>query len=211
MQNAYIISNNICHVNIDVTEDVDIVIKSISGILRTPVLKKGDYYVYENDAGELKKEECRDNIYTQLMSFIIQSMFQDILEYDSTTNLYTYKHTIVECSTRFKYILGISKLPVKKGERTQTQPFGNGPSFMAVTCDRLKGSGVLSPNVYAVDSVFQLQGPGFSGNDLRDLTFRIVGLYGEDIEIEDDLLWEFGITKKSENQNKHLWFENQYI
>ena len=209
MQNAYIVADNVCEVNIDVNQETDIKVASITGVFRINVLKKGDYFKYIQD-GKEQTYTMSEDINTSLLTDSIIVLFGTYLSYEPTTNQYKYKVDITECSTRFKYVFGITKLPVKANQVTQTMPFGNGPTFLTVVCDKLKGSGVITPNVYAVDSIFNLEGPGFSGNDLRNLTFRIVGLYGEDVEIADDLLWTFQIGDTPENYNKFNRFWNKY-
>ena len=210
-QKCFIISNNTCEISIETEEEMDIMIKSIQGNLVTPVLKTSDYCIIIDENGKEVKYPARININTQLTNESILALFQDLLEKEVSTNLIKYKRDIIDCTPRFKYVLGISKCPVKKGEYTQTVIFGNGPSFMCVTCDQLTGSGCIMPNVYALNGLFQLQGPGFTGNDLRNITFRIKGLYGEDVEINDDLLWQLELCKHSDDKNDQLRFTNQYV
>ena len=209
--NCFIVSNNICEVSIETEEEMDISIRSIQGNLVTPVLKKNvDYVTIIDTNGKKRNYPPPMDYYTQLTEDSILSIFEDLLEKDKSTNLVKYKCDILYATPRFKYVLGISKCPVKKGDYTQTVLFGNGPSFMCVTCDQLTGSGCIMPNVYALNGLFQLQGPGFTGNDLRNIVFRIKGLYGEDIEINDDLLWSFELSKHSDDKNDQLRFSNQY-
>ena len=210
MQNVYIVANHICKVNIDINDDYDIVVKSISGTFRTPVFKKGDYIKYIGDNGTIQTFTIGIDSYTQLINSSIESMFSLFLAYNESMNQWTYKVTITDCSTRLQYILGISKFPAKEGEVTQSVPFGNGPSYLCVTCDKLTGSGVIMPNVYMIDNVFQIQGPGFSGNDFHNLTFTIRGLYNEVVEMDSDLLWHFELSKSEKSQNRHFRFTNQY-
>lgn len=208
-QNCYVVANNICEINIDVSEEYDIVITSIQGIYRTPILKTEDYVIYESNTGTQKYTATRD-IYESLTTDTILAMFSTLLEQDKNTNLIKYKYDITYCTNRFKYLLGISKFPVRKGEYTQSMPFGNGPPFLNVDCDKLAGCGVINANMFTVNSVFSLQGPGYTGSDLTNLVFKIKGLYNEDVIIEDELLWSFTLCKHSTNQNSTFRFSNQY-
>ena len=210
-ENVFVVANNVCKFSIDVPDDHMIMVKSISGILRTPVvLKDEDYVDYINIDDKVVREQPAQDVYSQMTEESILSMFSNLVAYDDKKNQYYYPHAIQDCSTRMKYVLGIAKLPIDKGEQVHSCLYGNGPSFFMVTCDNLYGSGTIMPNVYMLNSPFQLPGPGFSGNNLTDLCFRIRGLYGEEVKIEDDLLWEFELIQSSQDYKKFFRLNMQY-
>lgn len=213
-ETIYVVANNICRFSVDIPDKRGVVMKSVSGFLRTPILKTTDYLIYKNiDKDEITYNPSYD-IYVQMDQSSIASMFSTFIELDESTNQYKYKYDIIDCSTRMKYVLGISKLPAEKGQIQQTYFYGNGPNFFVVTCDNMPGSGTIQPNVYVLNSPFVIEdGPGYDGNNFTNLCFRIQGLYGEDVEIEDDLLWQFEIVKiddKDTDKNPFFRLSNQY-
>lgn len=210
---VYIISNHICEVNIDVEGDHILMLKSVSGILRTPVLKAGDYFNYIK-FDEVKHEERKTDLYTQMDPAGISSIYSSFIDYDAARNKFKYKRDIIECSTRFKYVLGISKLPVKAGDYSDSIPFGNGPSYFILSCDKLTSSGTMYPNMFSINQLFTLcDGPGWGGDDMRHVQFSIRGLYNELVEIDSDLLWTFELTPYKDDgdkKNRTVRFTNEF-
>ena len=210
---VYIVANHICEVNIDVEGNHALVLKSVSGVLRTPVLKKGDYFKYKQ-FDQIKPYEQKRDIYTQLQPASIASLFSQYIDYDKSRNKFKYKHDIIECSTRFKYVLGISNLPVKAGDYSDSIPFGNGPSYLVLSCDNMPSCGNIYPNMFSLNQLFTLSdGPGWCDYDMRHIQFSIRGLYNELVEIDSDLLWTFELYPYSDDKNgknKSTRFRNEF-
>ena len=158
------------------------------------------------------------------------NLYGDVLEYDSTFSKFKFNCTIAECTHNFKYVLGIANLPKNAEFNTSYSdfiPVMNGSPYLFIECDKLysplrycwqtkpaaptKYASVqkivsISNNNFYVMQPFSLGGNQFkvNGNELRDICFKIVGMYGEAIEFASDLLWSFDLSPLPEEDFSQL-------
>ena len=194
-EDIYIVAGNTCEVNLDVEGEYILHCVSITGRLAiTTVDASKDYIKYmftDTSEAEVKAAiTCRSTVSSALIGVITNR----VCSKNTTDNLFYYNYDITDCSNNMKYLLGIKNLPAEKGTTFQAQPSLNGPTFFQVVCDKLAGCGVLTCNSFIVNSMFELSGPSYVG-DMTNVVFAIRGIYDEDIEFDDDLLWHFQLEK----------------
>ena len=196
-EDIYIVAGGTCEVNLDVEGEYILTCVSITGRLAITIMDTTDYVKYKTSSTSSTVNEKNMNvtINSTITSTLIPLLTRSVCEKKDDGLLY-YKYEITDCSDRLKYILGIRSLPTTADEVFQTSPSFNGPTFFQVVCDKLSGCGTVTANSYSVNNMFQLSGPSYIG-DMSKVTFSIRGIYDEVIEFNEDLLWQFQLTKLS--------------
>lgn len=210
--------------------------------------KYGDEIYYNNVWRAVVDDDVITNVNESAIVAMINGMFTEmkvwqdesnceILEYKDEFSKFEFKCVIEDCSDRFKYLLGISKLPkLFEGTKPYSDvvPIFNGSPYLFIECDKLyspiryvwqtdpkiqnaenqrhlkypavKKTVSVTYNCYYLNNPFNLSGNQFkvNGNDLCDINFRIVGLWGEDIEFASDLLWTFELNQLPEEDFSNL-------
>ena len=217
-EDIYIVAGGTCEVNLDVEGEYMLSCVSITGRLAITIMDTTDYVKYKTSStsSTVTSKNMVLTVNSTITSTLIPLLTRSVCEKKDDGLLY-YKFDITDCSDRLKYILGIKSLPTTADDVFQTSPSLNGPTFFQVVCDKLSGCGTVTANSYSVNNMFQLSGPSYIG-DMSKVIFSIRGVYDEDIEFNEDLLWHFQLTKlppskpgeKSSYQNTNIRIMRQY-
>ena len=135
--------------------------------------------------------------------------------YDPYTGKWTFNYTITACTYKLRYMLGITQIPKNQHDISDTVAVFSGTPYFFVMCDKLnspmrynwqysnnantyaanKNIVSITQNAFSITGPFALQGGQFmiDGGLLKNATFSIVGMWGEDVELSFDALWSFSL------------------
>ena len=148
---------------------------------------------------------------------------------------YKFPKPITDCSNRVKHLLGIINLPATK---SQVPPSVIGPRFVLIKCNQIntpmrfanqlikvddeqqkkkrnypsvQNIGSINFNSNGLNQLVVLNGASFTApaNEICDLEFRIVDIYGDDIQLDSDFLWTFQLNKISDEHIKQDFNPNE--
>ena len=195
-EDIYIVAGNTCDVNLDVEGDYILSCVSITGRLAIACVDSStDYvkYISDESTGTILEKKPSMTVRYTVTASLIPTISRFMIK-KKDDGLYYYQYEITDASPRMKYLLGIKNLPAKANSVVQAYPSVNGPTFFQVVCDKLSGCGTVTANQFSINNMFQISGPSYVG-DMSNVSFAIRGVYDEDIEFGEDLLWHFQLKK----------------
>lgn len=211
--NINIISNNKCCVKLDVLGNYQLSLNSVNGMFNIVLLNSDDYIAF-SDRPKIDGFDEYTTIDYTMLSEIINNEEPDMLTYNTANNKFYFKHEIVDCSTRLKYLLGIKSFPATC---SQTMPSFIGSPYLFVKTNDLsslmryswqtapinKGSYAyiqnivsINLNTFTIAYPFSLVGSVFNVDEslLHEVNFTITGLYDEEILFTNDIIYNFTLS-----------------
>lgn len=211
--NINIISNNKCCLKLDVLGNYQLSLNSVTGMFNIVLLNSDDYIAFSQREKITGFDEYTTMDYTTLTE-LINSFEDGILTFNTANNKYSFKYEITDCSIRLKYLLGIKSFPATS---SQTMPSFIGSPYLFIKTSDLSSlmrySWQTSPknkgpyayiqnivsinlNTFTVAYPFSLVGSVFNVDEslLHEINFTITGLYDEEIEFANDIIYNFTLT-----------------
>jgi hypothetical protein len=212
-----ILADEYCKFRVDVTQKYRLQLLNVLGMYSVDILDEDDYVVYQGAKIALTNFPIVNPYNLDILKLINDSVGQPVLTYDPDDD--SYNDPFDDMSIHVRYLLG------KYGERIMPdgtvdkgkgKPFNMGSPFIFVISDnaispmmyvwqqdgedpyaRTKNIVSINLNSFQSNCPFSLQGNEFilDTSFTGDLTFKIVGLLGEDIKINNNVLWQFALMK----------------
>jgi hypothetical protein len=222
-----ILAKHKCEIKIDVVGNYILTLESVQGFFNPIILKKGDWIRF-GDGTMIEVPERVVNIFdignlnVHLSDLYREREGENInrdeeFHTNSTTCITQFPQTIIDCSNRFKQIYEIESLPCTK---SYNLAHTNGPMFLLVKCEGIptemrfsnqitgedKYSAIITKvvsiniNQFSIGFPFTLVGNSFQVTDamLKNIQFKIVDIFNEEIEFINNLIWTFSLQKVEE-------------
>jgi hypothetical protein len=209
-----IVSKNKCIINVDMIGTYQLSLISVSGLYNPIIIDENDWIEFAD--GTLHITERIVNTDIHLLNEYLTTISNMEFETNPTSMITLFPKTVVNCSNRFKHIYNLISFPTDRSTFAQT----NGPMILLIKSEHLSTEmrfcnqsveqyASIIPNIvsvnlnsFSVGYPFSLSGYSFKvyANQLKHLEFKIVDIYGNDVEFINDLIWTFTL-EKIENNN----------
>jgi hypothetical protein len=209
-----IIANNRCIINVDLVGTYMLSLISVSGLYNPIILDENDWLEFEDETINITERIL--NVDIHLLNDYLTTISNLNFETNLTSLITVFPKKLVNCSERFKHIYNLKTFPTDRSTFAQT----NGPMFLLIKSENISTemrfciqaneiyasmiSNIVSVNLnqFSVGFPFSLTGNSFKVNEvqLKHLEFKIVDIYGNDVEFINDLIWTFTLEKLEDNR-----------
>jgi hypothetical protein len=203
-----ILADDYCELRIDLEEKYKLQLLNVLGMYSVNILDQDDYVVYQGQEFTLTDLPITNPYNLDILKLINDAVGQPVLVYDPNDD--SYNDPFDDMSTHVKYLLG------KYGDKGR--PFNMGSPYLFIVCNNAitpmmyvwqmpgedpyahtKNIVSINLNSFQYNCPFSLQGTelildtSFTGS----LSFKIIGLLGEDVVMNNNVLWQFALMKQA--------------
>ena len=212
--NINIISNNRCCLKMDLIGNYQLSLNGVSGMFNIVLLNSDDYIKVGDDVLINGFDEY-NLIDASILETIVNEKRNSLLSFNTYSNKFTFNESITDCSTRFKYLLGIKSFPSSCSDVVASF---NGSPYLFISTTQLstpmryswqtkpdiddnyaaiKNIVSVNLNTFNFNFPFSLVGSSFIADDsqLKEVNFIITGLYDEEILFSNDIIYNFTLNQ----------------
>ena len=211
--NINIISNNRCCLKMDLIGNYQLSLNGVSGMFNIVLLNSDDYI----KVGDVLIDGFEEliTIDASILESLVNEKRSNLISFNMYNNKFTFNEAITDCSTRFKYLLGIKSFPSLKSDVVASF---NGSPYLFINTTQLsslmryswqtrpesgsdyatiKNIVSVNLNTFNFNFPFSLIGSSFIADDsqLKEVNFVITGLYDEEILFTNDIIYNFTLNQ----------------